>query len=231
MGSPTTPQSISDPDHVLSPFVTLYYQVGEGYLKSSLTPPPFPSSSSTELELEVIAWVTAYHPCFSCCLLASTLYPGLAPRVSSSGVRQNFTIPPNLKGVLLSLCPNPFPWRCCLLVPLHCRETFCRFCHVPFLVAWSCPLPSFVSLWGRASQLFPNSPGFLLHSTGIPRYKRVLGSFVFLLWTLISFHSIEFPKKCTSSFLRLGTPFFWILWISPNSPISFSAHRWHSKHI
>lgn len=126
--------------------------------------------------------------------------------------------------------PQPVPWRCCLLV--HCSETFCRYCHVPVLVAWSCPLPSFVSLWGGASQLLPNSAGFLLHSTGIPHYKRALGSFAFLLWTLSFFCSLGVPKEMHLFFPQTGNP-LWsqIFWISPNSPISFSAHRWHSTHV
>lgn len=39
-----------------------------------------------------------------------------------------------------------------------------------------------------------------------PRYKRVLGSFVFLLWTLISFHSIGVPKEMHLFFPQTGNP-------------------------
>lgn len=152
-------------------------------------------------------------------------------------MQQNLKFPPNLKKASSCPCvPTCPPWNCCLLDTLHFRETFCSFGHVPFLVAWSCPLPRFVSLWGEASWILPNWAGFLLQSAGILHYKRALGSFVCLLGTLSSFSSLGVPKEMHCFFPQAGNPLrqdptVSIFCISPNSPISFSAHRWHSTHV
>lgn len=119
--------------------------------------------------------------------------------------------------------PQPVPWRCCLLV--HCLRHSAGTVMFPFLSLGAVPYLVLSHCGEGPPSSFQTQLDFFYIQLGFPIIKGPWGRLPFYSGLLASFAAWGFPKKCTSSFLRLGTPY------GLKSSGSLQTPQYHSLHI